>query len=104
MILDISCDDLGFILRIVSYLFSLLQWIIPIILIILITVDVAGAMISGDEKKTKEATGKAGKRLIYALILFLIPLLVKFVFRAIENNTNISGTTNWISCFNKYFG
>ena len=103
MILDVSCNDLGFILKIVSYLFNLLQWIIPIVLILLITIDIAGAIVAGDEKKTKDATTKAGKRLIYAVILFLIPLLVKFVFRAIGTNTNISGTTNWISCFNEYF-
>ena len=103
MILDVSCNDLGFILRIAGYIFNILQWVIPIILILFITIDFAKAMLANDEKKMKEATSKAVKRLIYAVILFLIPTLVKFTFRALDNNTRISGTTNWIGCFNEYF-
>ena len=103
MILDVTCGDFGFILRILGWIFNLLQWVIPVVLILLITIDIAKAMISGDEKKSKEASGKAGKRILYAVLLFLVPILVKFVFRTIGNNTNVSDTTSWIGCFNEYF-
>ena len=108
MILDITCKNLGFILKIAGYIFGIMQWVIPIILILLITIDMAKGMIGGDEKKSKEALNKAAKRFLYAIILFFIPILVKFIFRAIDKaNVNGYGTNNsatdWISCFNEYF-
>ena len=52
---------------------------------------------------------KAVKRFLYAIIIFFIPLLVKFVFRTIgdlkvtdRNGGNIN-TMSWYDCFNEYF-
>ena len=109
MILAVSCDDFGFLLRILGFLFNLFQWVIPILLIALVTFDILRAMIGGDEKKTKEATSKAFKRLMYAAIIFFIPILVRIVFRAIDSvhiagyGGNDNSATSWISCFNSYF-
>ena len=103
MILDVSCNDFGFILNILGYVFGVLQWVIPILLIVLITVDVVKSMLASDEKKTKEAISKAGKRFMYAIILFLIPFFIKYLFRTIGSVGRVSNTTNWISCFNTYF-
>lgn len=105
----VSCESFDFILRIVGFLFSVLQFVIPIFLIALITFDVVKAMISGDEKGRKDAMGKIGKRLLYAAILFFIPVLVRVLFRAVDK-ANISGYGNddnsaieWIRCFNENF-
>ena len=75
MILNVSCNDFGFILNILGYVFGVLQWVIPILLIVLITVDVVKSMLASDEKKTKEAISKAGKRFMYAIIGFLSMLV-----------------------------
>ena len=103
------CDDFDFILRIAAYLFKLLQFVVPIVLILLITFDMAKIMINGDEKAKKDGMGKAAKRLIYAVIIFLVPIIIKFTFkiigdsRPVDINGNKVSTTDWISCFNKYF-
>lgn len=97
MILGITCNDLSFILNIVKYLFRAMQWVIPIFLVALITFDVLKAMIAGDEKKSKEATGKAVKRIMYAVIIFLLPILIRIIF----NNIPISKDA--LDCFNQYF-
>ena len=104
----VSCSNFAFILRILGYLFNLVQWAIPIFLIALITYDLFKAFISGDEKQKQEAMGRIGKRLLYALILFLIPILVKFVFRAVDKASpkgygTDNSAINWVSCFNQYF-
>lgn len=95
MILEVTCNDLSFILNIVKYLFKAIQWGIPIFLIVLITIDVLKAMIAGDEKKTKEAISKAGKRFLYAIIFFFIPYLVKLIF------SNVPGAS--LDCLRQYF-
>ena len=105
----VSCDSFDFILRIAAFLFNILQWAVPIILICLITFDVLKGMMGGDEKKSKEALGRAGKRFLYAVIIFFIPILVKIVFKAIDDahiagyGGNDNSATSWISCFNQYF-
>ena len=104
MILAVECKNLSFILNIVAYLFKIIQWVIPILLIVLITIDMAKVMIAGDEKATKEASSKAVKRLIYAIVLFLVPILVRMVFNMLASR-NIGGfggetsATSWISCW-----
>lgn len=103
-------ESYKFILRIVAYLLKIIQWIIPIALILLITFDVFKAIIGGDEKKSKEALGKIGKRLLYAVLLFFVPLLVKLLFSEIgklgsknqdEFSTNIQEQSNFFECFSQ---
>lgn len=104
MIIEDYCKNIDFILNIVAYIFKVMQWIVPILLIVLVSIDFAKGMIGGDEKKSKEALNKAGKRLLYAVILFLVPILVKFVFRELADKapTDYGGEvtmTSWIECF-----
>lgn len=80
-ILDVACE--GDILTIVSAIksvFTVLQWGIPLVLIVLGTIDMFKAMTSGDEKKTKEAQKVFIRRLIYAVVAFLIPFIISLVF------------------------
>ena len=104
----IACSKYGFILKIISYIFGILQIAAPIALILFTIFDLVKAFVSADEKAKSQATGKVVKRIIYVIILFLIPLLVKIIFKAI-GNIGISGygtensPTNWIDCFNQYF-
>lgn len=104
MILAIECANLSFILNIVAYLFKIARWGIPILLIILITFDMVKAMIGGDEKATKDAAGKSLKRFMYAVIIFLIPIIVRLIFDTLASR-NIKGfggevsPTNWIDCW-----
>lgn len=103
MILDVSCNDLGFILRIIGYLFKICQWIIPLLLIALIVFDLFKTMTGSlDDKAKSEAISRIGKRFVYAIIVFLIPVLVKMIFSTI-GRANVSNTTSWVSCFNTYF-
>ena len=103
MILSYDCSKMMFLLNIVVYIFKVIQWVIPIFLIVLVIIDFAKAMIGGDEKKSKEALSTAGKRLIYAIILFLVYPLVKMIFNELDNRVGenrYEGATSWISCFN----
>ena len=103
MISAVSCKDFGFILRILGYLFGLLQWVIPILLIILITVDLFKIVTgSADEKAKKEGMNRIVKRIIYAVIIFLIPIMVKMIF-GVVGRAHVNDATSWVSCFNAYF-
>lgn len=99
MIISINCNSLDFLLKIVATLFKTVQWVIPIIIIFLITIDVFKVVVgNADEKAKQEAGSRIVKRIIYALLAFLVPMLVKMIFNVIGNDAN-----SWISCFNRYF-
>ena len=97
------CGNLMPILRIVAYLLKILQWLIPVILIILITFDFVKAMMSSDEKVMEKAKGTVGKRIVYAVIVFVVPFVIRLLFNTLSSSLNASdlnGATSWIKCFN----
>lgn len=100
------CTQLGPFLKILAYAVNLIRWIIPILLIILITFDLVKATIANDDKMVEEAKKTSTRRIIYAIVIFLIPTIIIMIFRLIGNNFRGDDLTNiqeWISCFNTYF-
>lgn len=99
-----ACGGLGFLVRIIKLgVFPIIQIGIPIILIILGTIDLGKAVISSDEKQVKEAQSKLIKRCIYAVAIFFVVTIVQLLFNTISSVTNpsdASGLTNWWTCWN----
>lgn len=100
------CNDLMPILKIIGYVLGIIQWAIPVLLILLVTLDffkvVSG---SADEKESRQAREKAVKRLIWAVVVFLVPILVKMLFGLVGDNIpsdGLNGPLDWIKCFNKF--
>ena len=59
----------------IQAILTFIRWGIPIVLIILGSIDMFKAMASGDEKKSQEARKTFIRRLIYAVVAFLIPFI-----------------------------
>ena len=96
------CRGFGFIVRIIKNgVFPVLQIGIPIILIVLGTLDLAKAVISSDDKAVKEAQSKLIKRCIYAILVFFIVTLINLVFSMVGNIAGDSapGLTQWSQCW-----
>ncbi len=74
---------------------KVLQLVVPIGLIIMGTIDMAKTVIAGDEKKMKEAQKPFIKRIIAAVIVFLIPIIVNMVLSFVT-----TGNSDWIDCWN----
>lgn len=79
-ILDADCSILGPELEeLLNEAFLVIRVCVPILCVILIAIDVLGAVTSGDEKNMKDAQSKAVKRLIIGVVIFFIPTLVNLV-------------------------
>ncbi len=87
------------------------QIAIPIILVVLGMIDLGKAVTSNDEKQMKEAQKTLIKRVIYAILIFFIVALVKFVFGLLADaskdgegqSSNKSGSASaCINCFLNY--
>lgn len=94
-----SEPDLAVIPTLTSAVVSIIQWVIPVVLIVLGMIDLGKAVTSNDEKQMKEAQKTLIKRVIYAVLVLFIVAIVRFVFSALApnyTNTTISGC---IDCF-----
>lgn len=81
------------IIGVVRTVVRLLQIIVPIALILWGTIDIGKAVIAGDEKKMKEAQKPFIKRVIAAVLVFLVPFIVSLVMGYV-------GSDEWKACWN----
>ena len=81
-----------------SYAIRLIQVAVPVILVIMGTIDLFKGISSSKEKKIKKGQQIFIKRLIIAVIIFFIAVIVKFIISiiAITNNANI---VDCMDCF-----
>ena len=99
---DSACRGFDFVIRIIKNgLFPVLQIGIPIILIVLGTLDLGKAVISSDDKAVKEAQSKLIKRCIYAILVFFIVTLIDLLFMMVGNIAGDSapGLQAWSECW-----
>ncbi|MBP3799612.1 MAG: hypothetical protein ILA19_01385 [Bacilli bacterium] len=77
-------------------------WIgIPIILIVMGTIDLGKAVISSDDKEIKASTGRFVKRIVYAIIIFFMVTIVNLVMDIITNanDKDMIKTDDWRACW-----
>lgn len=95
---DTSANDTFLsIIGVVRTVVKVLQILVPIALILWGTIDIGKAVIAGDEKKMKEAQKPFVKRLIAAVIVFLVPFIVSIVMGYV-------GSDEWKACWNEANG
>lgn len=79
---------------------TIVWWIqiaIPVIIILLGTIDLGKAVISGDEKKVAEARGAFIKRLIYGVAVFFVIFIVQLVFGAVAQASDNNACFNCVA-------
>ncbi len=87
-----SNQNLLQVIHIVRTVINILQIAVPVALILWGTLDIGKAVIAGDEKKMKEAQKPFIKRIVYAVIAFLVPFIVSIVMGYV-------GNTEWKNCW-----
>ena len=104
-ILD-NCEGLAPIVRFVKLgIFPIIQIGIPIILIIMGSIDLGKAVLPSDDKAIKAAQGALVKRAIAAVAVFFVVTIVQLLFglfasSGADDSETITGTGDWWSCWN----
>ena len=78
---------------------TFIEIFVPVILVILGMIDIFKAVIAQKDDDMKKAQGILIKRFIYAVLVFFIVFLVKFVFSTIDKNSDSINTVNCVNCF-----
>ena len=96
-------QDLLTILGVVRAAINVLVFVIPIILIVLGVVDLSKAVVSSKEDEVKKAQKMFFTRVIYAVVIFLIPTIVSLLFNLLPEAVfggGMNGYT-WRDCWNE---
>lgn len=85
---------------IVNLVVTLIKIFVPIVLVIFGMIDLAKAVMSNDEKEMKGAQTKLIKRVIYAVLVFLIVSIVQLVFGILADTEAVDDSVaGCIACF-----
>lgn len=88
-----ACHGLGNAIIIVRFVLTIIQWIVPIILIVLGTIDLVKAVVAGKEDDIKKNQKALFKRILAGVIVFLVPMIVTILMGWV-------GNTEWKTCWN----
>lgn len=100
------CSDLKPIISIIKTVLNLVRFAVPLVLIVIGTFDIFKAVVASKEDEIKAAQKLLIKRVVYAVIIFLIPTIVMLILNIVsdtkdKDNNSINQTDFW-SCWNKY--
>lgn len=68
----------------IGQMLFILKILIPIVIIVLGSIDLGKAVVSSDDKAIKSASSKLLKRVVLGIIIFFVPLIIKFIFSMIS--------------------
>ena len=99
-LLDCNDSNLRIILNLVKTIINLIKFGVPILLIIFGMLDLGKAVMAGKEDEMKKFQGALIKRFIYAVVVFLVVVLVQFVLGIVADTgaDTGSGELNWYQC------
>ena len=99
-----DCEDLMPIIRFIRLgVLPIIQIGIPIILIVMGTIDLGKAVLSSDDKEIKASTTRLLKRAIAAVAVFFVATIVTLVMGLFgrSRNDKIEGTKGWADCWDE---
>ena len=99
--MDTFCASTATIWRFIGEIIYIIRIVIPIIIILLGTLDLGKAVMSGEEKTVKESQKNFIKRLIYGVAIFFIFVIVQVIFGLLGVETDKGDTKVCWDCATK---
>lgn len=96
--LDTFCSTLEPVIKLIKAVLALVKFGIPIVLILLGTIDLGKAVMASKDDEMKKAQGVLIKRVIYAVAIFLLVTIVELVMNLVSTNSDAEAN-NWVSCW-----
>lgn len=88
-----TCEDsMQAIVNIFKFALTVIQWLVPVLLILWGTIDLVKSVVAGKEEDIKKNQKTLVRRVISAVIVFLLPLAVSILMGLI-------GTEGWRTCW-----
>lgn len=96
------CDETSKMWKIFGYLINALKVLVPVLIIVLGSVDLGKAVVAQNEDEMKKATQLLIKRVIAGIIIFFIPTIVSLIFKIASNySVYFNNGSGCIQCITK---
>ena len=93
-------NEMQMILDIVIKVLDVIRFFVPILLIILCTIDIFKIIVTKKDDQVKKLRKDIFMKIFYAILIYLIPFLIPLVFRLINNLLPINYDNSWQECWN----
>lgn len=90
-----SCSSIKQLIGIAGFALKIIQYVAPVLLILWGSIDLIKSIIQGKEEEIKKSQKILIRRIISAVLLFLLPMLVGILLGLI-------GSKEWKKCWNQY--
>ena len=96
-----NCMGLEPVIRIVKNVFKLIQFGVPILLILFGAIELGKAVMSSKDDEMKKAQSTLIKRLIYAVAVFLVVTIVTVAMGLVTSaKADEANASSWSKCWN----
>ena len=92
-------SDMQVIFKVIITLFDLIRFFIPIILIVLCTIDIFKLIVSKKEDEIKKLRKDVLMRFVYAIIIYLLPFIIPTFLRLVNNIIPFDYDDSWKNCW-----
>ena len=92
-------EDMQMILGIIITLLEVVRFFIPIVLIVFCTIDIFKIIVSKKEDEIKKLRKDVLMKIVYCVIIYLIPILVPFIFNLMDNLLPMDYDSSWKTCW-----
>ncbi len=93
-------EEMQMVLGVIISLLDILNFLIPVILIIFCTIDIFKIIVSKKEDEIKKLRKDVMMKIIYAVIIYLVPFLVPFFLKIVNNLLPMNYDDSWQQCWN----
>ena len=91
--------DMQLILKIIIEVLDIVHFFVPIILIIFCTVDIFKIIVSKKEDEVKKLRKDVFLKILYAIVIYLIPFLVPFILNMFDRILPMDYDNGWKDCY-----
>lgn len=103
VVVDVESNCYGFdsLIKVIKDgVFPVIQIAIPIILLVLCTLDLGKAVIGSDDKENKKIIKRLLRRCVYAILIFFMVTFINLIFTMIGTITENETLEKWSECWN----
>ena len=92
-------EEIRMVLEIIITILDVVMFFVPVVLIILCTIDIFKIIVSKKEDEIKKLRKGVLRKIVYAVIIYLIPFVIPFIFKLVSDLIPIDYDDSWKQCW-----
>ncbi len=92
-------EDMKLIMEVYINVLDTIHFFVPIVLILLCTVDIFKIVVSKKEDDIKKLRNGVILKIVYAIVIYLLPFLIPFVLNAVGKILPMDYDNSWKNCY-----